>query len=83
LVGVVFLINHIESRNQVGEHFLPDLDVLNHFLDMRGAHNLKPSNNQLQLEVRDCLLRFVDDILDNLQFGQETQFFAFLVEEHA
>ncbi len=82
LIRVVLFIHHIEARNEVWELLLADLNVLNHFLNVRCPYNLEPSQNEFKLKIRDLFFSLVYDILDDLQFRKQTHFFPFFIEQH-
>lgn len=81
LVGVVLLVDHVESCDQAGIGTTTDLDVVEHLLNVRVAHDLEACKHKHELEVRHSLFGLVDNFLDDLQFVEEAQVLAVIVQK--
>ena len=80
-VGVVLLVDHVESCNQARIGPTTDLDVVEHLLNVRVTHDLETCKHEHELEVRHSLFGFIDNFLDDLQFIQKTQVIAVIIQK--
>ena len=68
---VLFLIDHVVTRDQVWVALLSDANVVENLVDVSLAHHFVAGQNQRHLEVWHSLLNLVDDALNHGKLIQE------------
>ena len=68
--SVLFLVNHIETGNQIWVFLFSDSNMVDNLGDMRMSNNFVARQNQAHCEMRHFLLCLVNDLFDQSNFVQ-------------